>query len=380
MRGRRYARLGVISVVLCSGIGCTDEGRTDVSTNESLVEIFAQTLGRISDEGEAYVIGSLRDGALDDAGRVYLLDTMAGRVLTFDSAGSHQGAAGQFGEGPGELSTTTTALAVDRNGSPMVVDIGRRAVLRVADGTDGGIVQPLPRTSGIERSWQISDDTTISVEVVGRGSARLVRWMGSSADTLFQASWPAFEGADGAPVEELLAPQFLWDARSSTATFLYSRMDSLIVETDGARRRIRVPGPVPATIDDQRHLEEMWRQFQEARGVPQQVVEMIVVNLPDALPRVADLHLDSATGFVWLSIVPDETQLRPGRWLVDGLEHLPVSELRGVSLSGGSDVSLALSEPSRVLDAFAGRILLGHHDTLGRPSASIIRPILDQGM
>src|SRR5690606_34501458 len=67
--------------------------------------------------------------AVDDSGRIFVLDASAKRIVVFDGSGEVTNVIGRAGRGPGELSTPAT-LAVGGDGTVHVFDYGKGAIVR----------------------------------------------------------------------------------------------------------------------------------------------------------------------------------------------------------------------------------------------------------
>lgn len=97
-------------------------------------------LGGAEEGAESFYRVGRHGVAADTAGRLYILDRQAHRVVVFDSAGRYLRSMGQRGGGPGELDWPFN-LSVADDGTVSIYDMGKRAFVRF--GWDGSPLEHL---------------------------------------------------------------------------------------------------------------------------------------------------------------------------------------------------------------------------------------------
>lgn len=108
-------------------------------------------------------------GAVDDKGRLYVLDRGNSRIEVFDAAGRHQASIARHGQGRGQLSGPTD-LAIGADGMIFVSDTGNHRVqVFKADGT---FVRSIEGDLNGPRG--ITVDSAGAVHVVDSGNSRVV--------------------------------------------------------------------------------------------------------------------------------------------------------------------------------------------------------------
>ena len=96
--------------------------------------------------------GSVASLAVDEAGRIYVLDAMAREIRIFDARGEFVIAFGQPGSGPGELSSPSDVL-IGGGDTILVPDVPNGRVQRfLTDGSPAGQI-PLQLARGIPVDW-----------------------------------------------------------------------------------------------------------------------------------------------------------------------------------------------------------------------------------
>lgn len=85
-------------------------------------------IGRVEGDGPD-VFGRIQSFDVDDAGRVWVLDGLAQRLVVFDGSGSHLMTTGREGGGPGEF-TRPEHVEQGPDGSMWVVDVGANRISR----------------------------------------------------------------------------------------------------------------------------------------------------------------------------------------------------------------------------------------------------------
>lgn len=91
-------------------------------------EIFAlEEELSIGMDGESFILSMIRDIAVDDDGRIYVLDYKEGNVKIFNKSGEYLHSIGKKGEGPQELAGPIF-LWITSLGEVMIEDIGNKAI------------------------------------------------------------------------------------------------------------------------------------------------------------------------------------------------------------------------------------------------------------
>lgn len=237
-RGRR-ATPGVVSsggwngvVRDSSGVRIVENGDEGVWLGRTASIEEELSIGRI-DGGGAEELGNVVDLAVDEAGRIFVLDAHAQEVRAFDGSGAHVGSFGRPGSGPGELSATVAAVFVGPDGVVSVPDVGNARVTRY---TSDGVLEgswPLRLGEGVPVWWDALSDGSLvaqlrSIPGDGASSAAggssgdpLVRYDGEGhpLDTLAMLPFgrSVTFGAGGVPVIRLFEAEPVWDAGADGA-------------------------------------------------------------------------------------------------------------------------------------------------------------------
>jgi len=143
MNGRFCRYLLLISAISISGCIATPDDRVRVERSDSAGVEIVYSVGPDIHLAwtfeEAFSMGGAEDGAasfyrvlpqnvaVNEEGRIFVLDPSAFRVVVFDSSGHVMRSFGHQGGGPGEFSGPT-ALAVDPQGRVAVFDFRKRGV------------------------------------------------------------------------------------------------------------------------------------------------------------------------------------------------------------------------------------------------------------
>lgn len=190
-----------------------------------------------ADEGpESFSEVDISRFGTDDAGRLYVLDARAFRVVVFAPDGSVVRTMGREGEGPGEL-RFPIGMAVAPTGVVRVFDIGRGGL--VSFDADGAPLDPLPfghyTEPGIPRHFALADTLTIvaktyrASDAPGRLSLRGWPISASDPDSVVYLEFPLEEnptadfGCMMLRIPRLLAPGLQWDVEGGLVAV--SRMD-----------------------------------------------------------------------------------------------------------------------------------------------------------
>ena len=249
---------------------------------------------------------------VDLADNILLLDEVGSRVFVISKAGEFLRTFGRRGEGPGELKVPS-ALAVDRNGTVSVYDIGKQSLVRW--GPTGSLASevripvsfwgPKIRTTAedtalfaaLPNALAQSDEQMLMewTPAGGRALARLERLPDRMAD------FPTC-GFNGIEIPPLFAPELVWDAavgRVALNVWPEYRID--VLGNGGPLLSIRRDTPM-RKVSASDALREV------AEGMPIAVVDCTVPaqevvrgrGYADVLPAVADLML-APNGDLWVS-------------------------------------------------------------------------------
>jgi hypothetical protein len=123
-----------------AGVEIVTYGGPDVALDWQFDSLF--TLGGADSGPQSFY--QLRGGVVraDVAGRLYVLNASAKRIVVFDSAGRFLRSMGEPGGGPGELQWPVT-LVVTPDGRAAAIDIGKHAL--VWFGADGAVLDQTPQ-------------------------------------------------------------------------------------------------------------------------------------------------------------------------------------------------------------------------------------------
>ena len=176
------------------------------------------TLGGREEGPESFYSVNERTVGVDDASRIYVLDTDGHRLLVFDDDGSHLRTLGREGEGPGEIAWPIR-LNVRPDGTALIEDIGRGRVHGfdpegVPVETDEELVPNTRRIWGGEGHYSaistIEEDQTLYrfLQVVGADTTELVRLTAPATGVIeLESCGMALSG-----MSPLFGPNIVWDA------------------------------------------------------------------------------------------------------------------------------------------------------------------------
>ncbi len=130
-----------------------------VQTFPSWVRAAQARTGRTLSDTSPIPVAAIRAVGADSAGRVYVLDAAARRVLVFDSTGSDQGViGGGYGEGPGQFQHPGD-MHVSASGELLVTDIGWHRVTWFD--TSGSVTSTFAFGMGIPTTAILHDSTIL---------------------------------------------------------------------------------------------------------------------------------------------------------------------------------------------------------------------------
>lgn len=240
------------------------------------------------------LFGNVADLAVDEAGRIHVLDQYAREVRIFGPDGVFLGTLGGPGEGPGELSRFAASLVL-RGDTLLVGDWARRGV---------HFYRALERVVTEEGRWS------------GRDLLLRVGGAWDRPDTLFAFT---YEETDlGGPGEVLAAilvnsPMwtplegggFAWTTLAATRLRIHGPHGGLerIVAHDAWRRRAPTAGERTA-------MRELLGDKMVMMGGERAALEQVQVVQPEALPAVTSLAAGS-DGRLWVQRMGDAADAHP---------------------------------------------------------------------
>lgn len=171
-------RLIAVAVVSAAGSGCSADSRiarewAGTVYDSAGVTVVANPVAGLWTETTAWRLeqelrigmvdgdpmrefGFIAGLAVDEAGRIYVLDSMAREIRVFDPDGEFLSAFGQRGSGPGELALPS-AILFGRGDTILVPDVRNGRVQRfLPDGSPAGH-SPMDLAGGIPVDWHARD-------------------------------------------------------------------------------------------------------------------------------------------------------------------------------------------------------------------------------
>lgn len=280
-------------------------GAWDEDAGWSLVEELS--LGSASAEGPE-LFGNVAALAVDDRGRILVLDAQVAELRIFGSDGSHLRTVGRRGGGPGEF-RTPVGLAAHPAGGYWVVDPanGRYTVLD----PEGEVVTSFPRASGYF-AWPFPVGFDLAGRMHDLGSSEEIVALTDQAQPVDTFAIPTVETrrinvirADGAMTMSIVAPfsprhhwrfdprGYLWSGMSDSLRFV---QQTLAGDTVRIVQREHQPVPVSRAEADsaQSAIREM---IAESAGADAQVEGDFAP--PAARPAFEAFHLDD-DGRLWV--------------------------------------------------------------------------------
>ena len=173
------ARLtAALAVILVAAVGCVPDSTTTAEWAGTVydsagIRVVANPESGLWTPGRAWTLeedlrigvvdgdpmrefGSVAGLAVDEAGRIHVLDAMAREIRIFDAWGRFVIAFGQPGSGPGELASPSAVL-MGPGDTIMVPDVRNGRVQRfLSDGSPAGQA-PMDLASGIPMGWNARD-------------------------------------------------------------------------------------------------------------------------------------------------------------------------------------------------------------------------------
>lgn len=272
----------------------------------------------------APVFGYVSDLAVDDEGRIYVLDQQASRVSVFDSAGAFVRSFGGPGEGPGELGPQATSVLA-RGDTILVADWSQDRLTRYA--RDGSLVstEPIPGEDAA-RTWWTSGAAGIFFRSLGRytdgqgqwaGLDALVRYRGEErVDTVLVFEYEESDlGGPGAPNVPLIVRAPSWTVMDD-GTVAWVKPGEARVRVhgaDGAPRSIvsfapwtlRVPDALETEV-----LEEKLGDRLEMLGGSRDMLDQLPVEAPRTLPALTSIEAAPGGG-LWVQRMGGVEDIHP---------------------------------------------------------------------
>ena len=268
------------------------------------------TLGGLEGGPESFYSVNERTVGVDDASRIYVLDTDGHRLLVFDDDGSLLRTLGREGEGPGEIAWPIR-LNVRPDGTALIEDIGRGRVHGfdpegVPVETDEELVPNTRRIWGGEGHYSaistIEEDQTLYrfLQVVGADTTELVRLTAPATGVIeLESCGMALSG-----MSPLFGPNIVWDAWREQAVARVGptyQVDVFAAGTRVARYRRSVE-PVKADRDlAKRELGEGMRMMSSA-GVRECAWDEVIEKrgFSDVVPAIRSLRV-APDGTIWVN-------------------------------------------------------------------------------
>lgn len=330
---------------------------------------------------------------VDAEGRIYVVDTQAGRIRVFGPEGELVRAFGRVGGGPGEISQAVMGLFVDAASNLVVPDAMNQRLTRFS--TDGEPLgsTPISLEAGIPMAWSRSPEGHVLQQVrkmdmpgMAPTGARptdhilVLAADGVVGDTL--ASFPSGEtftmGAGGMPRIRLFAPERVWAPLEglSVVSGLNSEYSLEVRERTGEvstiiRREFRRRA---VTDRDTRAFRDALASAWEDAGVPSAAAAQMreSIEFEEHWPALAAL-LSGPEGTIWVQRVDPETALDLDDFM-DLQSFQPGSPAWDVFDAEGRYLGVVdMPErftPSRILEAHVYGI---HRDELGVPRVLRLR-------
>ncbi|HEU4631542.1 MAG TPA: 6-bladed beta-propeller [Gemmatimonadaceae bacterium] len=260
------------------------------------------------------VFSDVRDVAVGERGRIYVLQRQAASVHVFDSAGRFLYAAGRAGEGPGEL-RAPTGIALDPEGRLWVADVGRRLFLAY-DSAGAPLEQHRRKVGSYRGVWGgrfLADGRLVEPFAAvwrsdGVGGHAVLRFDSTFAarDTLlFRPDPPdedegTFVFRDGraraainvaipfhpTPTADIAPNGDLWSGEGADYRLVQRRLDG-----DTLRIVTREYEPVPVVDEDLADFRERVKRY----GTPDES------RIPKVKPAVSDVTV-AADGTLWVRL------------------------------------------------------------------------------
>ncbi len=215
------------------------------------------SLGGEETDEESFYRVSPRTVGTDTSGRIYVLDSDAYRVVSFDGQGEALWMAGRQGQGPGELAFPF-GLAVTPSGEAIVTDFEKRALPRFGDGQElEPLALPFP-PGNLSVDWGDGALVAQRAEFTPEGTRRTLYRVGAGGDTVALAR---FQGGAGRPVSfescgisitamgPIFEPSHPWDASSAGVAYAPSAEYEVRWVVDGALSRVLRRGLPPRLAD-----------------------------------------------------------------------------------------------------------------------------------
>lgn len=178
--------------------------------------------------------------AIDDAGRLYVLDVVENHVSVFDRDGTALLTFGRAGGGPGEFGFPSD-LAVTPEGTIAVYDFARRGLLFFSP--DGSVLPVRPLPGVLQRKFRLSNEGVAGVFAQtdpSTGSMVHDLLIIAEADTTILASRPQAErqfidlGCVQLTMPPIWSNELPWDARRGVLAFTSGAEYSVVVrQPDG---------------------------------------------------------------------------------------------------------------------------------------------------
>lgn len=333
----------------------------------------------VAGDDPALPLGRVSDLAVDDEGRVYVLDQLAQVVWVFAPGHGLVGSMGGPGEGPGELGPLVTSVLV-RGDTVLVADWTQaRLSLFSTDGATLG-TDPIPVEGGT-RTWWASSRAGLYFRGLTRFTDERGRWSGRDvlfryddrgrADTVLTFEYPESDfGTRSDPNLPITvnAPSWTVLDDGSIAWLALSEGRVRIHGRDGTLRRILSMdewAPRFPTASEVESLRKKLGDRLEMFGGSRTMLEQVPVDAPERLPALTSV-MKGPEGTLWVQRMGDVGDVHP---LALNTPDPPTGYGGGVwdvLDPGGRHLGEVVLPPGiRVMDIAAGAVYGITSDSLG---------------
>ena len=259
------------------------------------------------------LFGYVADVAVDDEGRMYVLDAQAQAVRVLDRRGGYVRTLGGPGEGPGELSRFAFSVLAAPD-TISVMDWGQSRITRFAP--DGSLhdTEPMPG-AGSARTWWQSSRGKLYFRSLARFTDDQGRWLGrdallvhrgkETADTLLVFDYETSDlGARGAPNVPLVVHAPSWTVLDDERIAWISLDDPRlrIHTSDGRLERVVTAAAWTPRRPTREQVEAMTSALGDKLvmlGGSRESLDLMPVEAADPLPTLTSVRA-GPDGTVWV--------------------------------------------------------------------------------
>lgn len=272
-----------------------------------------------------YEFGVIADMEVDDAGRIYVLDSQAQSIRVYGPDGRFLRSFGRSGAGPGELSASAHAILLAAD-TLFVPDLRHQRVSKYT--TDGKPAGSFAIAAGprLPIHWEVTADGELVFQLVPIAMGGADRQPGAPI---------VLRPRDGGPPQTLIEMpgsflfgdrpgEFMIMARAPVWTLapddhlITGHTDAYRFEVynrDGALTRVirKVHTPRQLTAEDQAKIRRALRTAFEQQGTPPAAVDRIVgqIRIAETLPAINTRILADPQGHLWVqqTEIPDPERI-----------------------------------------------------------------------